>query len=530
AEAGAEAHPARRGGRACIALRDTLRAPSIVLNARRVDGVGMPSLWLEHRNLARLHLRAYPWDPVAALARAPRRGGQPDPQAIAALLAETPAADWTVDLPPTPDLRDHRTHVVPPLEMRGSYVIVASQRADFADVGDNVRQAVLVTLSDLVLISRPFEDDDDRPVVEITARRGQDGAPAGDVALTVQRIDPRRQNLVTVAEARTGDDGRARFDAGGWARHTLRLTATRADGTSLLMPDALFAWENRRSAPAMRLVLTTDRAVYRPGQRVRFKLVAFRPADARPDDRASRAVPRWRTAGDAEIAVALRDANGEIVAETTLTTDDYGSAADAFDVPAAGRMLGAWSLGAQMRANDARASVGVRVEAYRRPTFAVEIDPPDAPPRPNETVTLRGRGRYFFGLPVTDGVVRWTVERRIGWPIGWRGGWRPAPIDVGAVTIAQGETALGDDGDFAITFVPAIDPRDADDPQLRERIHHYAVRATLVDGGGESRDAARDVRVGWTRVRAALDAPPPFVRAGEPVTLALALRDLDQRG
>ena len=77
----------------------------------------------------------------------------------------------------------------------------------------------------------------------------------------------------------------------------------------------------------------------------------------------------------------------------SVTTNDFGSAAGEFSIPAAARSgRGAAELAWRFAAS-------VRVEEYKRPTFEVSFKDPPAL-RLNRAAKLTGEARYYFGLPV----------------------------------------------------------------------------------------------------------------------------------
>ena len=146
-------------------------------------------------------------------------------------------------------------------------------------------------------------------------------------------------------------------------------------------------------------LLYTDRSIYRPGQELRWKAVAYEGRGA-----------RYRTDPDAKLTVELLDSNGEAVASQAVTTNRFGSASGTFQVPP-GRLLGSWML---------RSSRGgqthVQVEEYKRPTFEVTLQEPKEALRLNRPAKLPGEARYYFGLPVTAATVRWHVPRQPVYP------------------------------------------------------------------------------------------------------------------
>ena len=79
----------------------------------RSDAAQKRSILVTHKNVSRLWLRAYPVDLARRVAEAkdlnailPNSGKELD-----AIVSGEPVARWTVDLPATPDYRDHQTFI-----------------------------------------------------------------------------------------------------------------------------------------------------------------------------------------------------------------------------------------------------------------------------------------------------------------------------------------------------------------------------------------------------------------------------------
>ena len=69
------------------------------------------------------------------------------------ILLERPAFSWVSELETTPDYREHRTFVTPPIGRNGFYLIVASPDETFSP-DETLLQATWLNLSDLVLLAR----------------------------------------------------------------------------------------------------------------------------------------------------------------------------------------------------------------------------------------------------------------------------------------------------------------------------------------------------------------------------------------
>lgn len=489
-------HPGGVAGRMCRHHVEAIEAPDFSMAAMAVDGAGERSIRVTHRNLETLHFRAYLVDFDRVVTSSEDANLLPGYREVPEYLERrSPVAEWRVDLPETRDFRSHATDVVPPLDDPGAYLVVASVRADFAE-GGNKMAAANVLISDLVLVQRRMPEG-----WEVTARSGATGEALADVELELFRADWRRGHR-RVALWRTPEDGRARMQPeGGRAFLIGRMGPHRA-----LIPSL---WESTSAEPSVhrRTLLYTDRSIYRPGHEIHWKVVAY---EAGVED------GRFETLPEANVTVSLQDANFEEVVSTEITTNAFGSASGTFTVPA-GRLLGAWTL---------RTSYGgrqsVRVEEYKRPTFEVEIADPAEPLRLNRPARLAGSARYYFGLPVTDGAVRWRVEREPEVPPWW-GWWRPRPSG-DPVVVAAGDSPLAADGTFEVAFTPRADEREAGEGIS----YRFRVAAELTDASGETREADRVFRLGFVAVEASIQMDRGFLGVGE--TSGVTVRRTDLNG
>ncbi len=516
AESCAREAPDSLGSRRCLHVQKAIEAPDFSMSAMSSDGAGRRSIEITHRNLPSLSFRAWPVDLVARIEGAHDWNLLPSGDEVRKLLARPAGAEWTVALPATPDFASHRTFVTPPMTKRGLWVVAASARPDFSPRGNRVR-AVDFVLTDLVVTSRP----DGAGGIDATVLDGDSGRPIAGAEVRLYRMDWRAGH--SRAATHTSDaHGEVHFAPTGGEGHPSFLLAKRGDDAAL-DGQARYLYQPAKPSETDAALVYTDRAIYRPQQRLAWKVIAYHGSA----DRTS-----YRTVENAAVEVALVDANGQEVDKRTVTTNRFGSAAGEFAIPA-GRLLGQWTV----RTNR-NGSASVRVEEYKRPTFEVTLRDPPAPLALNRPAKLVGEARYYFGLPVTSGKVRWRVTRAPVYPWWWgywgRGGGAQAQ------TIAAGTATPGAEGTFPIAFTPevAVGPWSSPPsrawastpaPGSKDRAvtYRYSVEADLTDEGGETRSASRTFRLGFVSVEATIEADFGFVRAGQPASLDVKRTDLD---
>ena len=234
--------------------------------------------------------------------------------------------------------------------------------------------------------------------------------------------------------------------------------------------------------------LYTDRAIYRPGQTVHAAAILAineRGTDAKAFEKGK------------EVKMELYDANWKVVAEKTVTTDDYGMAAADFVLPQGG-LTGQYSVRAM---GD---GCYFRVEEYKRPTF--EINFPEVNERYTwgDTVVVKATAKTYAGLPVQGAKVEYTVTRRN--QLWW---WGSRSADRQVMT---GEAVTREDGSFDVEIpleakLTGADSNGADDFMRVARFFHFDVSAIVTDISGESHEGEMSLPLGTKPTAFAVDLP-----------------------
>ena len=206
-----------------------------------------------------------------------------------------------------------------------------------------------------------------------------------------------------------------------------------------------------------RLTLLTDRAIYRPGQTVYVKGIAY----SQNTDSA------WvRTSADFELL--LLDANRQEVASQAVRTNEFGSFSARLVLPSS-CLNGVFTL----TTRGGEASRLVRVEEYKRPSFEITFDPIAVPYRLGDRVTLTGQVSAYSGAAVQGVPLSYVVTRSDGF-------YRPS----GKNSALEADTVrLDSEGRFAIPLW--LRPGDVEGDFYTT----FKVEVTVSDGGGETQTA-----------------------------------------
>ena len=258
----------------------------------------------------------------------------------------------------------------PVLDKPGTYVLVAQIGA--------VRSAAAINVTDLAVTVKA-----DSSGMLVWAASLQSGAPVTGASVQVFQAGK------AVARARTGSNGLALLHKPAGEQ----VVAVARTGRSMAIAGPLYA---DGGGPADSL-LYTDRPLYRPGHTVCFKGI-FR----------QRLPGTYRNLKGCPVKFAVLDPEGSVVADIPAATGPFGTASGSWTVPEDAR-LGRWSLRATVGEKSVWA--GFSVEEYRKPEYSVSVNIPRPHYITGEPMEAKVRANYYFGAPVANAEVTYTVYR-----------------------------------------------------------------------------------------------------------------------
>lgn len=503
---GRNLHAESVGGKMCHNVVVEIEQKHFQVTSERVWNEPWPQIDVNYRNLSKLHFRLVKGDWVDRLQQAKRRPEWLDGNERKAILKKEPAKAWSVDLKPTPDYQPRNAAVdVPEGLERGFYHLLASHDADFGDT-DNQVQFTDVWVSDLALVVRQHNGETKLDGFVLEANSGH---PVAGATVELWRSD--RNQYTKVKSVETDENGL--FDA-GVAKQKHHLLRVVHEGDELVSEQDFYSWSyDRTSKPDEQTVFFTDRALYRPGQTIRFKGIAFF-VDQQRDD--------YQVLPNRDAKVIFADVNGETIEELKVRTNAYGSFNGSVTAPR-DRLMGHMTLRID---GEPSGSVGFRVEEYKRPKFQVEFAAAEEAPRLGNPVTLTGTATAYTGAAIDGAKVRWRVVRRTRLPYWWYWsslgrGWRFPQGD--SREIAHGTATTGTDGTFEVTF-DAIPDKSV--PEESQATFSYEITADVTDTAGETRSAQKSTSVGYVALQASLSAEQ-WLTAKDPVELAIRTTSLD---
>lgn len=209
----------------------------------------------------------------------------------------------------------------------------------------------------------------------------------------------------------------------------------------------------------------TNRRIYRPGQTVHAAAIAYTYNNK---------VYKGEALSGKQMTITLRDANRKEIANRTVTTDEFGMASVDFVLPEGG-LTGIYTLRSDLGNN---IYTNFSVEEYKRPTFKVDFDKPQAKYAAGDTVRLNATAKSFAGVPVQGAKAVVRVVRR---PSVY---WRYADNDIKHETVLVDTLQTSADGTFTVA-VPMVMPDTYDEHP--KRYFNFDITADVTDVAGETR-------------------------------------------
>ncbi|MEI6675432.1 MAG: alpha-2-macroglobulin family protein, partial [Verrucomicrobiota bacterium] len=490
--AGRDAFPESSFRAMCVNAIEAIEQKECTVSTELVWNAAKPQFDLQYRNITKLWLRLYPakWSP--------ERDDYRDDKTLKKLLGRKPVKEWSVDLEATADFLAKTKALDAPLDMtKGYYELVASANADFS-LGKNHLNYASVWVSDLALATRTSPGRYGGIVTHALTGEPIQGAK---VELWTYNNKPDKW---TLGQTQTTDANGFYSAADGGREQVVPRVICEDDS---LAGEQGWGSDRNQDDSDDAVYLFTDRALYRPGQTIRFKGIAA-SFDRKKND--------YHTLNNQKFEVVFQDMNDKEIAKLTVKSNDVGSFSGSFTAPT-DRVLGM----AMLVCNNSQQRV--RIEEYKRPKFYAEVGPAKAEPKLGEKVVVTAKALSYTGAAIDGAKVKWSVTRIPIWPDWGRWCWWFMPSNSAAKQIAHGDGVSKADGSFDIEFI--AEP-DKDIAPSEEPVFSYLVKVDVTDSTGESRSATRAVKAGYVGVKAAL-AAEEWQEVSKPVKLTITTTTVD---
>ena len=336
-------------------------------------------------------------------------------------------------------------------------------------------QRELFYVSNLAVMIQQLPDDRHRYVV-VNATDGQP-VPGAKIVLYDRNYDDKTGKFKRVIHARmtTDDQGEAYFKNVDGKVLIYTSSDKFAPAKDIYLSRARYY---EKKDDEVKYQLFTDRAIYRPGQKVHASAVSYivkKGLDA--------SVP----GKSMELKFILRDANWKQMAEQKATTDEYGTASVDFELPQGGQ-TGMYHVSVNNRANSS-----FRVEEYKRPTFEITFPKVNEKYNWGDTVVVKASAKTYAGVPVQGAKVEYQVTRRN--QLWWWGAGSAGQL------VKTDSCVTREDGTFDVEIpleasLPGKNEADMSDFMRKARFFNFEVSAIVTDISGESHEGVMSLPLG----------------------------------
>ncbi|HOA22743.1 MAG: Ig-like domain-containing protein [Aggregatilineales bacterium] len=268
---------------------------------------------------------------------------------------------------------------------------------------------------------------------------------------------------------------------------------------------------------AYSLYLYTDRPIYRPGQEVYFKGVL------RAKDDVTYSLPP-----QSSVDVIARNDQGDTILEDSLALNEFGTFNGQFVLDEEAG-LGFYVI--EVTIGDLTSVLGFQVAEYRAPEFTVTVEPETDQVLAGEEIEVTVDAEFFFGGPVSDAEVEWTVlsdayffQPRVPGNFSFV---EPDPdeelstdfIPGFGVTIADGTGRTDENGEFTFSI-----PASIEDSETSRR---FTIEAVVTDINEQAVAGRAEVIVHKGEVYVGVEPEVYVAGAGQPFSATVLALDWD---
>lgn len=396
------------------------------------------------------------------------------------IINANPLRSWTQLLPATNDLQQHRAEIKIDALPAGEYLLAAATDKEYAN------ESTIVGVG-LFYVSRISFVNNGKDYFILDRDNGQPLAGAM-VSVKEQKYDYKTSKYRDEAAGSYTSDNNGFFQIKTPNTQEYAVRNYKFDisyggeklNFSNYINDFYFYTDTKiKSKPSTGLYLFTDRSIYRPGQTIYFKAIAY------TKDRDGKEA---NVLADYETTLYLKNASAEIIDSLILKTNEFGSVSGKFKLPGSG-LNGIFGISAKSN----NGAISFRVEEYKRPKFYVDYQPLKDSYRVNDTIRITGLAKAYAGNNIDGALVKYRIVRQPRFPYPWLfwRGWFPP---VKPLEIAHGEAKTDKDGRFQIAF-KAIPDLQID--KKLEPSFDYTVYADVTDINGETRSGQQTVSVSY---------------------------------
>lgn len=474
--------PKSDGAIFCQNLINEIKAPSFSMKTENSINKSNSIAFIKYNNVSKIYFRIVEDDWQS---RIEQKGGGLDEgineDEIIKLLSKKAVKEWSVDLEETTDFKEREVELNVAEVPYGFYRIFASSSPVFSASGNGGKEQLAYSSfwrTDTLLLTKSQAKGISGFVLD--ARNGE---PLEKRQVTVYKpvwnTSSRERLNEKVATLVTDKFGAFQYDSDNNVYYF--AVESKNTGNTFSPHGSYRNYRNTKQGRTQAALVLTDRSIYRPDQRIHFKVICYFY---------NQAEEKYEIYQCKNVEVAFFDANNKEVAKVVKSANDFGSFSGDFIAPK-NTLGGVMSL----RTNAPYGNASIHVEEYKRPKFEVTLDPPTKQFRLDEEVTINGKAQSYSGAPLIAAKVKYRVVRGVELPHWWHWG-NPYQAEQ---EISSGVTRTNDSGEFSVLFKARANK--SVDPKMNP-VFRYRVLVDVIDPTGETRSGNMSTSVGHVSLQA----------------------------
>ena len=424
-----------------------------------------------------------------------------DKSGIKLLIDMQPIQAWKQEFPKNEDCRPHSIWKKAPALNKGRYIMLMSNSPIFDMSGDNVIVHAEFTATPIMGLMQK-EAGGNTLMHVLDAEKGNPLRATVQIMESTYDQDDNAYSDIISDSFTTNSNGIATIPPianESYIRERYFRIISALDTLIIRHPVNRFPTGEFQSNE--RLQLFTDRQIYRPGQTVQFKGIAFTHS----------AIDSASVLRDKVIIVRFVDARSKVLDSLLLTTSEFGSCSSSFTIPEE-IVSGFCSIQSDL------GSVSFRVEEYKRPSFEITFSKSDIAYTIGDRISVNGIAKSYAGSNLSGATFKYTISRITSFPC-WFRYWIPRPGSRDR-EIAHGTGILDINGNFPINFEaikdPMLNPLDAP-------LYSYKVNVDIIAGNGELQQAETIIDVGTLKAVYAFKHKEIYSTKESEITLSCTL-------
>ena len=452
-------------------------------------------------------------------------------------------AKWSLDLKPRPYHFDKRETITTPLQKAGAYLLTATME-------NGNTSKIIIWLDDTVIVKKQLDKAGYYFVADATTGKPLEKVNVEFFGYKTEYLErttgTRQVNIVTMNFAEfTDKDGQIILTEKNQPRnYNWMIIATTPEGRFAYLGFTGVWYGNYYDYEynQTKVLLISDRPVYRPNQTVKFK---FWVRHAKYD------IEDTSTYAGQEFTVEINNPRGEKVFEKSFKADEYGGFDGEYVLPKDA------TLGVYYASVKNLGGGSFRVEEYKKPEFEVAIEAPKEPVMLGEKITATINAKYYFGAPVVNAKVKYKVLRYdhearwypwgywdwfygpgywwFAYDYNWYPGWkswgcarpymwwwpmRSAPPEI----VAEAEVPIGEDGSVKVeidtSIAKAVHP---------DKDHKYEITVSVTDQSRRTIDGKGEVLVARKPFKVYAWVDRGHYRVGDVIQADFSAQTLDNK-